>query len=157
MKRKIRKENITMTNVNIEITNYRFDVENNEPETISYRAVGTCRRSRDGIKVEYREPELTGMDGTVTTVTVLDTGVISVNRVGPINTHMVFEAGKMHACIYDTGYFPVQIGIHTSKMQNSLSDRGGCFDVEYNMEIGGRLASKNRMKVTVTPTGPLSV
>ncbi len=146
-----------MTNVNIEITNYRFDVENNEPETISYRAVGTCRSSRDGIRIEYKEPELTGMDGTVTTVTVLESGAVSVNRVGPINTHMVFESGKMHACIYDTGYFPIQICIHTSKLQNSLSVRGGCFDVEYNMEIGGRLASKNRMKLTVIPIEPLSV
>lgn len=145
-----------MIHVTIEITNYRYDVENDEPETITYRAVGTCRLSRDGIRIEYEEPELTGMDGTVTTVTALETGAISVNRVGPINTHMVFEEGKMHACIYDTGYFPVQIGIHTSKLQSSLSERGGCFDVEYNMEIGGRLASKNRMKVTVTPTKPLS-
>ena len=96
------------------------------------------------------------MDGTVTTVTVLHSGAVSVNRVGPINTHMVFEEGKMHACIYDTGYFPVQICIHTSKLQNSLSERGGCFDVEYNMEIGGRLASKNRMKIIVTPTKPLT-
>ena len=144
-----------MTNVNIEITNYRYDVENNEPETISYRATGTCRASRDGIKLEYQEPELTGMDGTVTTVTVLETGAISVNRVGPINTHMIFEQGKMHACIYDTGYFPVQICIHTSSLKNSLSAQGGCFDVEYNMEIGGKLASKNRMKVTVTPARPL--
>lgn len=145
-----------MTNVTIEITNYRFDVENNEPETISYRAVGTSRLSRDGVRIEYEEPELTGMDGTVTTVTVLHSGAVSVNRVGPINTHMVFEEGKMHACIYDTGYFPVQICIHTSKLQNSLSERGGCFDVEYNMEIGGRLASKNRMKIIVTPTKPLT-
>ena len=146
-----------MTNVNIEITNYRYDVENNEPETISYRATGTCRISRDGIKIEYQEPEVTGMDGTVTTVTVLHSGAVSVNRVGPINTHMVFEEGKMHACIYDTGYFPVQICIHTSMLKNSLSERGGCFDVEYNMEIGGRLASKNRMKIAVIPIEPVSV
>lgn len=146
-----------MTNVNIEITNYRYDVENKEPETISYRAAGTCRVSRDGIRIEYQEPEVTGMDGTVTTVTVLHSGAVSVNRVGPINTHMVFEEGKMHACIYDTGYFPVQICIHTSMLKNSLSERGGCFDVEYNMEIGGRLASKNRMKIAVIPIEPLSV
>lgn len=144
-----------MTNVNIEITNYRYDTVSGEPETISYRASGSCRNSRDGLKLEYREPELTGMDGTVTTVTVLETGAVSVNRVGPINTHMVFEAGKMHACIYDTGYFPMQICIHTSRLENSLTVKGGCFDVEYKMEIGGRLASKNRLKIAVTPSEPL--
>lgn len=141
-----------MTKVNIEITNYRYDAASGEPETISYRASGTCRHSRDGLKLEYKEPELTGMDGTVTTVTVLGSGVVSVNRVGPVNTHMVFEAGKMHVCVYDTGYFPMQICIHTSKLENSLTVKGGCFDVEYNLEIGGSLASKNRLKIAVIPT-----
>lgn len=144
-----------MTNVNIEITNYRYDEVTGEPETISYRAVGTCRNSRDGLKLEYKEPELTGMDGTVTTVTLLENGAVSVNRVGPINTHMIFEAGKMHACIYDTGYFPMQICIHTGRLENSMTVGGGCFDVEYNMEIGGKLASKNRLKLVVTPCGVL--
>lgn len=140
-----------MTNVNIEITNYRCDTVSDETETINYRASGTCRNSRDGLKLEYKEPVVTGMDGTVTTVTVSETGTVFVNRVGPLNTHMVFEAGKMHACIYDTGYFPLQICIHTSKLENSLTLKGGCFDVEYSMEIGGRLASKNRLKIAVTP------
>ena len=94
-----------MTNVNIEITNYRYDVENNEPETISYRATGTCRASRDGIKIEYQEPELTGMDGTVTTVTVLETGAISVNRVGP-NEEIInyaWDIGIRNAFIQEDG------------------------------------------------------
>ncbi len=141
-----------MTNMKIEIRNYRYDAAENEPEEIGYRASGTCRRSRDGLKLEYREPEVTGMDGTVTTVSVLDGGIISVNRIGPINMHMVFETGKMHACIYDTGFFPVQLCIHTHRMENSLSVAGGCFDVEYSMEIGGKMTSHNRLKLIATPT-----
>lgn len=135
----------------IEIQNYRYDTQQNEPEEIRYRATGQCRQTRDGLKVEYTEPEITGMENTVTTLSVLENGIVSVNRVGQIHTHMIFEVGKMHACIYDTGYFPVQLCIHTTQMENTLTPEGGCFDVIYTMEIGGKLASRNRLRLTVTP------
>ena len=143
-------------NVSVEITNYRYDTAEGEPETIRYKVNGTCRNSRDGIKIEYTEPELTGMDQTVTTLTAMKDGVVSVNRVGQINTHMIFEEGKMHACIYTTGYFPMQITILTTRLENGLTPKGGCLDVEYSMEIGGQHSAKNRMKLTVTPVGIIS-
>ena len=145
-----------MTDVTIEIINYRYDVSDGEPETISYRVEGTCRGSRDGIKMEYTEPDVTGMDNTVTTVTALKNGVISVNRVGQISTHMVFEEGKLHSCIYNTGYFPMQLSILTTRLENGLTAGGGCLDIEYSMEVGGVHASKNRMRYVVTPRSVVS-
>ena len=38
-------------NVSVEITNYRYDTAEGEPETIRYKVNGTCRNSRDGIKI----------------------------------------------------------------------------------------------------------
>ena len=145
-----------MTDVTIEIINYRYDVSDGEPETISYRANGTCRSSRDGLKLEYTEPDVTGMDDTVTTVTAFKNGVVSVNRVGKINTHMVFEEGKLHSCIYNTGYFPMQLSILTTRLENGLTAVGGCLDLEYSMEVGGMHASKNRMRYVVTPRDVVS-
>ena len=145
-----------MTDVTIEIINYRYEVSDGEPETISYRAKGTCRSTKDGIKLEYTEPDVTGMDETVTTVTALKSGVVSVNRVGKINTHMVFEEGKLHSCIYNTGYFPMQLSILTTRMENGLTATGGCLDLEYSMEVGGMHSSKNRMRYVVTPCGVVS-
>ena len=68
-------------NVSVEITNYRYDTAEGEPETIRYKVSGTCRNSRDGIKIEYTEPELTGMDQTVTTLTAMKDGVVSDHEV----------------------------------------------------------------------------
>ena len=145
-----------MTDVTIEIINYRYDVSDGEPETISYRANGTCRSSRDGLKLEYTEPDVTGMDNTVTTVTAFKNGVVSVNRGGKINTHMVFEEGKLHSCIYNTGYFPMQLSILTTRLENGLTAVGGGLDLEYSMEVGGMHASKNRMRYVVTPLDVVS-
>lgn len=141
----------------IEIENERFDTEQKSPERICYRATGICRMTRDGLRVQYAEPQVTGMDGTTTTVTVLQDGTVSVNRVGPLNSMMVFEAGKMHVSIYDTGYFPIQMCIFTHSLQNTLSVHGGTLEITFDLEIGGRLASKNRMKLTVTPQDAVSI
>lgn len=154
-----------MTNVNIEIHTTCLYTGLDEAEEISYRTSGTCRRTRDGLKVEYKEPETTGMGGTVTTLSVLPEGVVSVNRVGTltepagrqVNMHLVFEPGKMHACIYDTGFFPLQLCVRTHLLENSLSPEGGCFDVDYSMEIGGQRTSRNRLKLVATPANPLAV
>lgn len=153
-----------MTNVNIEIQSTTLYTGLDEPEEISYRATGKCLHTRDGLKVEYKEPEKTGMGGTVTTLSVLRDGVVSVNRVGTlsqsggrqVNMHLVFEPGKLHACIYDTGLFPMQLCVRTHLLKNSLSVDGGCFDVEYSMEIGGQMTSRNRLKIVVTPATVLS-
>lgn len=152
-----------MTNVNIEIQTTCLYTGMEEAEEISYRTTGKCRRTRDGLKVEYKEPEDTGMGGTVTTLSVLPEGVVSVNRVGTLtqsegrqfNMHLVFEQSKLHACIYDTGFFPLQLCIRTHELKNSLSDGGGCFDVDYSMEIGGQMTSRNRLKLVATPVTPL--
>ena len=93
------------------------------------------------------------IQSAVTTLTAMKDGVVSVNRVGQINTHMIFEEGKMHACIYNTGYFPMQVTILPTRLENGLTPKGGCLDVEYSMEIGGQHSAKNRMKLTVTPLG----
>ena len=148
-----------MTNVNIEIHTTCLYTGMEEAEEISYRTTGKCRRSRDGLKVEYKEPEHTGMGGTVTTLSVLPEGVVSVNRVGTltepkgrqVNMHLVFQQNKMHACIYNTGFFPMQLCIRTHELKNSLSAEGGCFDVDYSMEIGGQTTSRNRLKLVATP------
>ena len=98
------------------------------------------------------------------TLSVLPEGVVSVNRVGTLaqtggrqfNMHLVFEPSKLHACIYDTGFFPLQLCIRTHALENSLSVDGGCFDVDYGMEIGGQMTSRNRLKIVVTPATVLS-
>lgn len=148
-----------MINVNIEIHTTCQYTGIEETEEISYRVPGKCGRTRDGLKVEYQEPETTGMGGTVTTLSILPEGVVSVNRVGTlaqeggrqVNMHLVFEQGKLHACIYDTGYFPLQLCVRTHALEHSLSIDGGCFDVDYSMEIGGQMTSRNRLKIVVTP------
>lgn len=129
-----------------------------EPEKSSVFINGYMKKTRDGIQVEYKENEDSGLGDTVTTISSFnDNRTVSVNRVGQISSHMVFEKGKSHTCIYDTGYFPMQLRICTKELSNNLTLQGGKIDIDYSVEIVGNLAEKNRMSLSVAPDSSIII
>ncbi|PKM62825.1 MAG: hypothetical protein CVU97_03265 [Firmicutes bacterium HGW-Firmicutes-21] len=122
-----------------------------EPETSSVNITGFMKKTKQGLQVEYKENEDSGMGDTVTTISTLGDRVVSVNRVGALNSHMVFEQGKCHTCIYDTGFFPMQLRVCTKELVNNLSLQGGKLNIDYSVEIVGNLAEKNKLTVSVYP------
>lgn len=122
------------------------------PETSSMRVNGFMKKTKQGIQVIYTENEESSMGNTVTTISTLgDNHVISVNRVGQLNSHMIFEEGKCHTCIYDTGYFPMQLRVCTKELTSNLSLQGGKINIDYSVEIVGNLAEQNKLSVSVSP------
>ena len=122
-----------------------------EPETSSISVTGFIKKTKQGLQVEYKENEESGMGDTVTTISTLGEKVVSVNRVGALNSHMVFEQGKCHTCIYDTGFFPMQLRVCTKELNNNLTLQGGKLNINYSVEIVGNLAEKNKLSVSVYP------
>ncbi len=117
------------------------------PEIDDFCVSGTMKKTKEGLRIEYTE------DNTETTTTI-DTfadQTVSVNRVGPINSHMVFADGKSHTCICNTGFFPVQMRIRTKSLDNSLSMDGGKLDIAYSVEIVGNLAERSHLTFSVSP------
>lgn len=123
-----------------------------EPETSKVSIDGFMKKTKNGLQVIYTEHEDSGMKNTVTTISTLsDNSIVSVNRVGELNSHMVFEQSKCHTCIYDTGYFPIQLRICTKELNNNLTLQGGKINIDYSIEIVGNLAEKNKLSVSVSP------
>ena len=102
--------------------------------------------------MEYSEIGESGKKSSVTTINTFgDNRIVSVNRIGQLNSHMVFEEGKCHTCIYDTGFFPMHLRVCTKGLTNNLSLQGGKIDIDYSVEIVGNLAEKNKLSVSVSP------
>lgn len=121
--------------------------ENNRPEIDDFTVSGSMKTKKGGFRIEYTED-----DGTVTTL--IDTypdEMVSVNRIGPMNSHMVFADGKVHTCICNTGFFPLQMRVRTKRLINTLSLDGGKLDIDFTVEIVGNLAERNRLTVSVCP------
>lgn len=117
------------------------------PEIDDFRVSGTMKTTKNGLRIEYTEDN----SETTTTIDTFKDETVSVNRVGPINSHMVFADGKAHTCICNTGYFPVHMRVRTKSLTNSLSMDGGKLDIAYTIEIVGNLAERSHLTFSVSP------
>lgn len=119
----------------------------NHPETDDFVVSGTMRNTKNGLKIEYSEDD----GAVITTIDLFKDGMVSISRTGGINSHMVFAAEKAFLCIYNTGFFPMQIRVRTKSLKNTLSFEGGRLDIDYSVEIVGNLAEKNKLSFSVSP------
>ena len=117
------------------------------PDFDDFTVSGTLKKTKGGFQIEFKEEN----DTVTTTIDTYEDEMVVLNRVGPINSHMVFADGKAHTCIYNTGHFPLQMRIRTKKLVNSLTIDGGKLDVDYSVEIAGNLAERNRITFSVSP------
>ncbi len=117
------------------------------PEIDDFSVSGTMKTTKHGLRIEYTEDN----SETTTTIDTFKDEMVSVNRVGPINSHLVFADGKAHTCICNTGYFPVHMRVRTKSLNNSLSMDGGKLDIAYTIEIVGNLAERSHLTFSVSP------
>lgn len=120
---------------------------NEHPETDDFRAVGTMKSTKSGLRVEFNEEN----SDVTTVIDVFNGDTVSVSRIGPLNSHMIFAHGKSHTCICNTGFFPLQMRVRTKNLTNSLSLQGGRLDIEYSVEVAGNLAERNKLSFSVAP------
>ena len=117
------------------------------PEEDVLSVSGTMKTTKEGFQIEYTEKG----DDTFNTINTFSDGTVSINRVGALDSHMVYKLGKPHLCICDTGFFPLQMRISTKKLKNTLTLDGGILEIKYTVEIVGNLAEKNHLMFSVYP------
>lgn len=91
----------------------------------------------DGIfKAVYKETELSGMKGTVTTINISEKEFI-LERMGTTNTKMEFELDKTAISLYNTPYGVMDLQIHTEELDINVSEDGGDVRAKYAMGLSG--------------------
>jgi uncharacterized beta-barrel protein YwiB (DUF1934 family) len=118
--------------------NYGSEEENK----IELVTEGSYLKTDNGFEVEYDETEITGMEGTYTTVNISIDKII-LTRTGSINSEMIFEKGKHHVSYYDTSNGSLSIGITTNSLNVNINENGGEVLVEYCIEIDNVKTSNN--------------
>lgn len=129
--------------------------EEEENTLLEIRAQGTLSRDADGrISLSYDETELTGMEGSTTTVTFSedDPDTVTMLRYGSVTTTLVFEQNRRHICVYETPVMPFEICIYARKVQNTLTMEGGSILLDYLIEIHGAKAERTLFELHVVPT-----
>ena len=121
-----------------------------ESDVLEINTLGTLTVDGGRVTFSYNETESTGMEGSVTAVTYLDSNpdVVSMIREGTVSATLVFEEGQRHHCIYNTPIMPFEICVRTKKVVNRLSING-TLELDYIIEIRGAKAERTRFYMQV--------
>lgn len=111
---------------------------------------GELSHVNQAVCLTYQETEISGMEGTTTTLKVED-GKISIIRLGKINSLMEFEQGRHSTAMYTTPYGDVPMGIGTKKLDTIYDEEGDPVRIEmiYEVDIQGQLNSRNALAVEI--------
>ena len=113
-----------------------------DPDTIELVTAGRPHREGESYTLSYQESELTGLDGTLTTIQV-EGEQVTLMRVGEFNAQMVFQEGRRHLSMYNTPYGAMAIGVNTRHLLAELDDHGGNIEIDYCIEVDHAVASRN--------------
>lgn len=122
-----------------------------EKDTLEFLTEGQFYRESERLCVTYAESEVSGMEGTTTTVCV-DGDKVSVIRLGTTNSVMEFETGKRKTTWYSTPYGDVTMGILTNDVFVNYNEAKEPVKVmiDYNIEIEGVVNSENVLNISIT-------
>lgn len=118
------------------------------PDVIELVTEGRLVRDGESYTLSYQESELTGLEGTLTTIQV-DREQVTLMRVGEFNFQLVFQEGRRHFSMYNTPYGAMTIGVNTRHLLAQLTDQGGDIEVDYSVEVDHALAGRNVFRISV--------
>ena len=133
------------------------DTEPEEPEEdqgmIEFNSEGIAEHTDGSLLFSYEETELSGMEGSVTSVSFCDKdpGVVTMMRDGTVKTVLVFEEGKRNICVYNTMFIPFELAVHTYVLRNSLTEDGGELYLDYVLEMQGGAFERSKFQMDVRP------
>ncbi|NTV88746.1 MAG: DUF1934 domain-containing protein [Clostridiales bacterium] len=140
-------------NVIISVKGTQMDMDN-EANVMELVTEGTYSRQNDAFFVTYKESEVTGMEGTTTTLKV-EEGIVTLMRSGSVNSHFVFQQGHRHLSHYDTEFGAFTISVYADEVDVSMNDSGGEIRVGYQMEIDNNRTGMNDFHMFIREAGKI--
>ena len=94
------------------------------------------------------ESEISGMDGTTTTLVIKDEALI-LEREGSTTTRMEFKKGEEVVSLYNTPYGMMNINIYTKELDIDMDDDGGVVYTKYILGLEGQSGITIELKVKI--------
>lgn len=106
-------------------------------EPISVVTPGTFYIKDNAYYAVYEETEISGMEGTTTTIKIRPDEFFLLRR-GTTNAKMHFSNNEENMSLYDTPYGTLQLELKTNEMKIDVNDNGGKVFVKYDMKVSGQ-------------------
>jgi uncharacterized beta-barrel protein YwiB (DUF1934 family) len=127
-------------------------MENQNSNIIELVTEGKYYRKGNAYYITYQESEVTGMDGTTTTLKISD-GIVTLMRFGSVNSQFIFQQGHKHVSYYDTSHGAFTIGVFANEVSINVNDTGGEISVDYELEIDNNKSGENDFYMLIREAG----
>ena len=118
------------------------------PDSLQLVTAGQYGMDSERICMTWEESELTGMEGTRTSITVEPKTVV-LSREGNTNTHMEFQEGKKSYFLYETPFGAATMGLDTKRIRSRFDFHGGDMEIEYTVDMDQTIVGRNRFYIQV--------
>ena len=118
-------------------------------ETVSLSTLGNFGSQDGKFFITYEETEATGFAGDVTTFTVENENLATLERNGRTSSKLFMEKGQKHMCHYRTGAGNLVVGILAETIENRLTPKGGEVKLKYTLDLNSSVLSVNELNITV--------
>ena len=120
----------------------------NKDEVIEVVTPGKFHLGESEFKAVYEESEISGMDGTTTTLVIKGEALI-LEREGSTTTRMEFKKGEEVVSLYNTPYGMMNINIYTKELDIDMDDDGGVVYTKYRLGLEGQSGITIELKVKI--------
>lgn len=120
-----------------------------ETEMIELDTRGKFAIRNNKVYIIYKESEMTGYEGTTTTIKVAKDSV-SVSRSGRYPSRMNYTLGETGLCIVDTPYGQIGAAVTTDKVEFNFGENGGELNMDYILDPDNHTYIKNSMTINVS-------
>ncbi|WP_446898286.1 DUF1934 domain-containing protein [Clostridium sp. LBM24168] len=123
-------------------------IRENDDDKIEVITLGDFYKKNSFYYAEYKETEVSGMEGTDTTFK-MNNDNFSLIRIGSTNANMDFDRKKDSLSIYDTPYGTIELRIKTNKLKINVDEYGGDILIDYNLSVSGQKYQNTKLKINI--------
>lgn len=120
----------------------------NDDEKIEVVTPGIFYEKEGKFYIIYDETEISGMQGTKTTIKVED-NQFTLIRKGTTNTRMLFKEKHSDFIMYQTPHGMLQLSINIKKLSIDVDENGGSIKALYDMGISGDQSITTELNVNI--------
>lgn len=119
-----------------------------DEDVIDFTTDGVYQMEDGVAHIAYLETEVTGLQGTRTSVKILPDKVI-VDRRGGLTSRMEFSPGLKSSFLYETPVGLATMNMNTRSVRHRFGPAGGELEIDYVLDMEHTVVSRNKFQLTV--------
>ncbi|WP_415313702.1 DUF1934 domain-containing protein [Clostridium perfringens] len=119
-----------------------------EKEKIEVVTVGEFSINGDEFIATYDETEISGMEGTKTTLKIKGNKVV-LHREGTTSTKMEFQKNNTQVALYNTPCGMLELKTSTKELDLDVDEKGGNISIKYHLIAGGQEPIKTNLDMKI--------